>query len=198
MKLRTILKKYLAMSIFLYSFCFLYFNTHVSADIYMFIDSEGGIHFTNVPTSSDYVLFVKEKPDNYKLKINENRYDHIIEEAAQKYNIPFSLLKAIIKVESGFDSKAVSKKGAVGLMQIMPENNKNLNVRDPYNPWENIMGGSYYLKKLLSQFEGKLPLALAAYNAGPTVVDKYKTIPPYKETENYVRKVMTYYYALKD
>ncbi|MBU0993714.1 MAG: lytic transglycosylase domain-containing protein [Proteobacteria bacterium] len=186
------------MSIFLYSFCFLYFNNYVSADIYMFIDGEGGIHFTNVPTSSDYVLFVKERPDSYNLKINENRYDHIIKEASQRYDVPFSLLKAIIKVESGFNSKAVSRKGAVGLMQIMPENNKNLNVQDPYNPWENIMGGSCYFKKLLSKFEGKLPLALAAYNAGPTVVDKYKTIPPYEETENYVRKVMTYYYALKD
>ena len=169
----------------------------VMADIYMYVDSEGGIHFTNVPTSSDYVLYIRERPEPNYSGYDENKYDHIILEASRRYELPFSLLKAIIKVESGFNSKAVSKKGAVGLMQIMPENHGYLNIRDPYDPRENIMGGSFYLKRLLTRFKGKLPLALAAYNAGPSAVDKYQRVPPYKETKNYVKKVMTCYCALK-
>ena len=171
----------------------------VYGDIYMYIDNNGCIHFTNVPTQSEseYVLYVKGKADKINNSIVENKYDEIIREASLKYDVPFQLLKAIIKVESGFDSKAVSKKGAIGLMQIMPENNKDLNVRNPYNPRENIMGGTSYLKQMLTRFEGKLPLALAAYNAGPSAVEKYRDIPPFKETENYVYKVMTYYNILK-
>ena len=92
MRFKNVLKKSTYMSIFLYSFCFTCLTSSAFADIYMFIDSEGGIHFTNVPTSSDYVLFVKERPDNYNLKINEDRYDHIILEASSKYDVPFSLL----------------------------------------------------------------------------------------------------------
>lgn len=171
----------------------------VYADIYMYIDDDGGIHFTNVPTSdeSKYVLYVKGKPLHLESKNSESRYDHIILEASDKYDIPFHLLKAIIKVESGFNPDAVSKKGAVGLMQIMPDTNKDLNISDLYNPRENIMGGTSYFKKLLNKFNGKLTLALAAYNAGPTIVDKLNDIPPYRETENYVRKVMTYYNNFK-
>ena len=81
-------------------------------------------------------------------------------------------------------------------MQIMPENLSALNINDPFNPRENIMGGSWYLKTLLTRFDGQLPLALAAYNAGPTAVGKYRRIPPYSETKNYVNKVMTLYHQL--
>lgn len=193
------MKKTHIRSIFLYSVLFLAFHMEVSADIYMFVDKEGGIHFTNVPTSSDYVLFIKERPDRPSSAIvDQNQYDPIIKEASQKYDVPFSLLKAMIKVESGFDPNAVSRKGAVGLMQIMPENHRRLNIIDPYDPRENIMGGSRYIKELLNKFQGKLQLALAAYNAGPTVVDRYQAIPPYQETESYVKQVMNCYYALKD
>jgi len=161
------------------------------ADIYMFIDSQGVLHFTNAPTSSQYTLYIKERP---KPSESTKRYDGIIQEASNTFGLSFSLLKAMIRVESNFDSRAISKKGALGLMQIMPRNLPAFNIRDPYDPQENIMGGARYFKSLMERFEGKLPLALAAYNAGPTIVDKYRNIPPIKETKDYVKKVMKYFY----
>jgi len=167
----------------------------VLADIYMFIDSQGVLHFTNAPTSSQYTLYIKERP---KPAAATKKYDGIIQEASNKFGLSFSLLKAIIKVESDFDSRAVSKKGALGLMQIMPENLQAFNIRDPYDPRDNILGGARYFKSLIERFEGKLPLALAAYNAGPTIVDKYRNIPPIQETKDYVKKIMKYFYLYKN
>jgi soluble lytic murein transglycosylase-like protein len=103
------------------------------------------------------------------------------------------LLKALIKTESDFDPRAVSKAGAMGLMQIMPENIRRLEIKDPFDPKDNVMGGARYLKQLINRFNGKLHLALAAYNAGPGVVEKYQRIPPFQETENFVKQVMEYY-----
>ena len=165
------------------------------ADIYMFIDSQGVLHFTNTPTSSEYKLYIKERPKPAAATI---KYDGIIQEASDKFDLSFFLIKAIIKVESDFDSRAVSKKGALGLMQIMPQNLQAFNIREPYDPKDNIMGGSRYFKSLIERYSGKLPLALAAYNAGPTIVDKYRNIPPIKETEDYVKKVMKYFYLYKN
>ena len=167
------------------------------ADIYMYIDSNGVLHFTNIPTSSSYELYIKEKPAGSLQPYLPDRYDYFISEASKKHGVSFPLLKAIIKVESNFNPHAVSRAGAMGLMQIMPENIKSLKIIDPFDPWENIMGGTRYFKKLLKRYEGKLPLALAAYNAGPGRVDRYKKIPPIKETKNYVKKVMKHYYVLK-
>jgi soluble lytic murein transglycosylase-like protein len=171
------------------------FQRDVMADIYMYIDSNGVLHFTNAPTSSQYRLYIKERPKEVD---SSAAYDSLIGEASQLLGLSFPLLKALIKVESNFDSKAVSKTGAVGLMQIMPENIKTLNVRDPFNPRDNIMGGAVYLKEMIKRFDGRLPLALAAYNAGPSLVDRHNAIPPIKETEEYVKKVMKYFYLYKN
>lgn len=166
-------------------------GARVHADIYMYIDSEGVLHFTNTPTTSQYRLYIRERP---RERDKNKEYDHLIREASRRFDLSFSLIKAMIKVESNFDSRAVSRSGALGLMQIMPKNVKAFRIRDPFNPRENIIGGARYFKALLERFDGKLPLALAAYNAGPTVVDKYNNIPPIKETADYVKKVMKYYY----
>lgn len=167
------------------------------ADIYMYIDSQGVLHFTNTPTSSNYKLYIKERPVVRPASGSSKRYDHLIRQASEKHGVAFPLLKALIKVESDFNPRAVSRSGALGLMQIMPENVAALNIKDPFDPSQNIMGGARYLGQLLQRFKGQLPLALAAYNAGPTVVERYRRVPPIKETEDYVQRVMRYYYSYK-
>ncbi len=170
------------------------------ADIYFYTDKNGVRHFTNVPTSSKYRPYVREphrrRPTAWRA-YNNKKYDNIITMASQNYGVSFPLIKAIIRAESGFNSRAVSKKGALGLMQLMPENVRLLRISDPFDPWENIMGGTQFFKKQLRHYNGKVKLALAAYNAGPNAVDHYKGIPPYAETRNYVKKVIYFYRAYK-
>ncbi len=117
--------------------------------------------------------------------------DAIFEEAAAKFGISSRLIKAVAKTESNFNSEAVSHAGAIGVMQLMPGTASSLGVSDPYDARQNIMGGAKYLKANLDKF-GDVTLALAAYNAGPGSVEKYGGIPPYSETQNYVRKVLSY------
>lgn len=167
------------------------------ADIYRYVDSQGVLHFTNVPTHEKYRLYIREKTKPVFDAESSRRYDKLIRRAAEAHGVETSLLKAIIKAESDFDPRAVSKRGAMGLMQIMPENVTIFRIKNPFDPWENVMAGTRYFKTLFDRFEGRLPLALAAYNAGPSTVDRYRSIPPYPETRRYVEKVMNFYRAFK-
>lgn len=115
-----------------------------------------------------------------------------IEDSARKFKLPVQLVTAVIKVESNFNPRAVSSEGARGLMQLMPTTAATLGVRNSFDVSQNINGGCRYLKDMLEQFDGNLELALAAYNAGPGAVEKYGRIPPYRETQDYVKKVLAY------
>ncbi len=119
--------------------------------------------------------------------------DSLAKAASKIYDLPYNLIKAVIKTESDFNPSAISPKGAVGLMQVMPETAKELGVSDVLNPISNVFCGSLYLKKMLNHYNGNIELALAAYNAGQGNVDKYGGVPPFAETENYVKKVLNYY-----
>lgn len=128
--------------------------------------------------------------DNISAPEDLNAY---FEEAAQKYNVDVNLLKAIAKQESNFNPSAKSSAGAMGVMQLMPSTAKSLGITDAYNAHDNIMGGAQVIAQNLKKYNGDVSLALAAYNAGSGNVDKYGGIPPFKETQNYVKKVMAYY-----
>ena len=166
------------------------------ADIYKYEDADGVIHLTNVPSNpkAKYVMLVREKRVLFPKQINIRDYDKIITQAAAKFNLDAALIKAVIKAESNFNHKAVSRAGAKGLMQLMPQTASSLNVNDVFHPENNIEGGARYLRYLLNLYKGNLTLALAAYNAGEGAVAKYNYgVPPYRETQNYVRRVLALY-----
>ncbi len=128
-----------------------------------------------------------------KGNVTKAQIQGIISKVAQKYQVDEKLVNAVIKQESGFNPKATSHCGAMGLMQLMPNTAKELGVKDAYNPLQNIEGGVKYLSNLLRRYNGNTVLALAAYNAGPANVDKYSGVPPFKETQNYVRNILASY-----
>lgn len=174
---------------------------HVRAEIYSYTDENGVRHFSNAPTSSRYRYAGPETTLHasfYYPSGRINAFDEIIREASLYHGMQFELIKAMIHAESNFSPNAISRAGAIGLMQIMPANLTEFGIRDPYDPRENIMGGTRYLKSLMKKYNSNLSLTLAAYNAGPGAVDKYKKIPPYPETENYVEKVLTLYSRYKN
>lgn len=165
-----------------------------SANIYRYRDENGVWHFTNIYSDRRYKLFIKYH-DNPTLYIRD--YGTAINQASRKFGIESSLIKAVIRAESAFDHKATSNKGAQGLMQLMPYTADDLDVNDPYDPEDNIFGGTKYLSMLLERFDNNVQFALAAYNAGPENVAAYNGVPPFQETKNFVKKVLTYYNQYK-
>jgi len=159
------------------------------ADIYRYVDADGVVHFTNTPTHGQWNFYRKEVgPANPEMV----SYRDIIRHNSHQFRLEEALIKAVIKVESDYDPGVVSSKGAQGLMQLIPETAEYLRVANPFNPAENIRGGSQYLRQMLDQFDGNLELALAAYNAGPNAVRRHGGIPPYEETRNYIQRVKRY------
>lgn len=143
-------------------------------------------------TSVDAQLYTNPNVDITK-HTTRDQIMSMIEETSAKYGVDSKLVKALVKQESGFNPNAKSKVGALGLMQLMPSTAKGLGVKDPMNPQQNIEGGVKYLKSMLDRFHGNTILALAAYNAGPNAVSKYDGVPPYKETQNYVKSILKNY-----
>jgi soluble lytic murein transglycosylase len=162
------------------------------AEIYQYIGPNGTISLTNVPSDARYRR-VDVESARFHAMLSEGELEPVIKRHSSQQQLHPALIRAVIKAESNFDPRAVSRAGAMGLMQLMPQTAVRLDVRDMFDPDENVGGGTKYLRQLLDRFHGNLPLALAAYNAGEHVVDRYQSLPPIDETRQYVRKVLRYY-----
>lgn len=175
--------------------------SHAGQPLYRYTGPDGTVHFTNVPNDRKFhrVFLTVHGLVREGARIMGSRpipanrgYDRLIERAASAYDVAPALVKAVIAAESDFDPTATSHKGAQGLMQLMPETALGLGVSDPYSPRDNVLGGTRYLRELLDRY-GDMSRALAAYNAGPRAVDRYRGVPPYRETQQYVSRVLHYY-----
>ena len=167
---------------------------HADDRFYIFRDDRGVIHLTNINSDSRFkTVYGSKGKDAKRRKVNLNKIHSIIENVSKKYSLDPALIKAIVKAESDFDPYAVSFAGAKGLMQLMPATADELNVINPFDPLESVEGGTKYFKRLLDLFKNDLELALAAYNAGRSNVLKYGGVPPYKQTKQYLKKVLNYY-----
>lgn len=182
------------------------------ADIYGFVSDDGEVHLANHPTSERFQVWAvapKQEQDkrgaksarvgvmtDEALAALRGRYRALVQDAARTYEVEAALLHAVISVESRYNPRAVSKKGASGLMQLMPETAKRYGVANIFDPAQNIRAGAQYLHDLLKMFNNDLRLALAAYNAGENVVARYGKVPPYQETAAYVPKVLAFYKKL--
>lgn len=164
------------------------------AEVFKLSASDGTLHFTNAPTDPRYqrMGYLSGTAAGW-LRVRGGdtpRYAGEIREAATRHGVPERLVSAVIGVESAFNPRAISRKGARGLMQLMPETASMLGVRNAFNPQENIDGGVRHLRGLIDRYANNLPLALAAYNAGEKAVAAYQGIPPYPETRDYVTRVL--------
>lgn len=187
------------------------FGGAAQADVYAYVDADGVTHFSNVPTDQRYRLVLggptpgdgpRRDPVvvadlNGALLARAERYEPYIKEAARVTEVDSRLLHAVIVVESAFDERAISKRGARGLMQLMPATARRYGVHDLFNPRQNIKAGAAYLRDLLDRYGNDMQLVLAAYNAGEAAVDRHGgAIPPFKETQAYVPRVLGVYAAL--
>jgi soluble lytic murein transglycosylase len=174
-------------------FSFLKLTPLAFADIYRYKDERGVWHFSNINSDPRFRLFMRTPGHNKPAKQYIREYEAVISSASKKFRVEPSLIKAVIKAESDFEVAAVSDKGAQGLMQLMPGTANEMEVVDPFDPSENILGGTRYLSLMLERFKNNLQMALAAYNAGPEKVEEYQGIPPFPETRKFVERVLRYY-----
>jgi len=183
-------------------------------DVYTYEDKNGVTHFTNIKRGKEEKKYKKiyktppketiphrkggdKIPARDQTKERFTRYDSYIRGASRLYHIPIPLIRAVIKIESNYDPRVVSSKGAKGLMQMMEETAKDMGVVNIFDPRENIYGGTRYLRVLANMFNGDLILTIAAHHAGPGAVKKHSGIPPYKTTRKYVRAVLSWYYRFR-
>jgi soluble lytic murein transglycosylase-like protein len=177
------------------------------ADIYSFTDERGVVHFTNIPSLDKRYRLIRRESGSAVPRSGQawmpseadiRRFSSIIDVAAKSHGIEPALVQAVITAESGFNPNALSRKGASGLMQLMPDTARRYGVRNIFDPVENIHGGVRYLRDLLAMFNGDLRLAVAGYNAGENAVIRAgNNVPPYAETQNYVPKVIHYYHKFR-
>lgn len=193
-------------------------TSSADADIYRCKRADGTQHYTNVREQGRRCQVVvrgskksrarggaKKSPSTTRKPANRGtkdpdryaRYNNLITEAAQVYQLPDSFIRAVMRVESNFNPTVVSRAGAMGLMQLMPKTARSMGVSDPFDVRQNVLGGARYLRILANRFKGDLILTVAAYNAGEAAVEKYEGIPPYQETQRYVRRVLKHYYAYR-
>ena len=182
----------------LFILSFLLWPVVSGADIYRYVDGEGVIHYSNTQPDEKFTLYLREGPkaaprSQASAIPGASWMTGYVDRFSRANDLPPALVHAIIKAESNGQRNAVSRKGAKGVMQLMPFTSKRLRVNDPFDPIENIEGGIKYIKELLVAFEGDLTNTIAAYNAGPGAVRKYGGVPPYQETRLYVRRVMDLY-----
>ncbi len=173
-----------------------------AGDIYYYEDSDGVLHMTDEPPTVKSYGVLKQKNENAihfaARTIPKEELRKLIEEISPQHGFESALPEAVVKAESEYDTMAVSSKGARGLMQLMPETADALGVEDAHDPRQNLQGGIKYLRKLFDTYHGDIDLVAAAYNAGPGAVEKYKGVPPYRETIDYVKKVRKYYNEFKE
>lgn len=167
--------------------------------VYKYIDKNGVVCYTDAPMVNKSEVVRTDAAETQVVRVRHESpvraydYSQYVSRVASKYDLEPGLIRAVIRTESNGDRSAVSKKGAMGLMQLMPSTADDMNVAHPFDPEENIEGGTRYLKYLLERFDGDLTLALAAYNAGPSAVEKYGGVPPIRETRQYVKRVLSLY-----
>ena len=164
--------------------------------LYRYVDERGVVHFTNAPSDRRYskVTHLRSLATRASARYITpvHTYDDLIKRASRRHGVPAALVKAVIHAESAFDPRAVSPKGAMGLMQLMPATAQLLGVAQPFQASQNVQGGTRYLRSLHDRY-GSWTHTLAAYNAGPSAVDHYRGVPPYAETRQYVKRVLSYY-----
>ena len=165
-----------------------------AGEIFYYVDENGVYHFSDQRKDKNYDKMLVWQDGDYEARKVElsNDYLEIIESAAKYYTLDPALIKAMVRAESSFKKDAVSKAGAQGLMQLMPATAKKFLLKDPFDPEDNVFAGTALMKALMVKYKENINLALAAYNAGETAVDKHKGVPPYPETQQYIKRVLKY------